>query len=294
VTDTFTRPRIDPRFARRRVEVRRANGRRRLRLLIVTVSVVLAAGLAAGSFLTPLWKVRHVRIQVRGPISRQRIEALAGLDRQRLMIDVNPARIAARLDAVPNLGGARVSRQWPGTVSIEVGVRAAVAQVSRGATTWATVDPTGRILADASSQIPGMPVIRVAAQVPEPGGWLASALGPTVAPGTPAAQEVDLNAPSGSTQAPDPVEAALVAMQVMPPSVKAEIISVTIGATGSLALSLLPANFAAGSISVNLGDGSQLGQKVSALVALVTESDLSKVTQIDLTVPDRPVLLTAR
>jgi hypothetical protein len=104
---------------------------------------------------------------------------------------------------------------------------------------------------------------------------------------------VDVDAPSGSTQSPVAVEAALVAMQLLPASVKAEVISATVGPTGTLSLSVLPANFAAGSISVNLGDGSLLSQKVSALVTLVTETDLSRVTQIDLTVPDRPALLTA-
>jgi cell division septal protein FtsQ len=294
VTDTFTRPRIDPRFAHRRLEVQRANDRRRLRLLIVTLSVVGAAGLAAGSFFTPLWKVRHVRIQVRGPITSRRIEALTGLDHQRLMITLNPGRISADLDAVPNLGGARVNRQWPSTVSIWVAVRTAVAQVARSSTTWATVDATGRILADVSSQIPGLPVIHLPGLVPAPGGWLPSTLGPAVAPGTPAAREVDLTAPSGSMLAPNPVEAALVAMQEMPASVKAEIISARVTSTGTLSLAVLPANFAAGAISVNLGDGSLLSQKVSALVTLVTQTDLSKVTQIDLTVPDRPALLTAR
>jgi POTRA domain, FtsQ-type len=294
MTDTVTHPRIDPRFARRRVEVQRANGRRRLRVLIVTISVVLVAALAAGSFLTPLWKVRHVRIQVHGAVSWQRIEAVAGLDHQRLMIDVDPARIAARLDALPNLGGARVRRQWPGTISIQVAVRAAVAQVPSGGTGWATVDPTGRILADVSSQIPGVPVIRLAGPVPRPGGWLSATLGPAVIPGTPATQEVDMNAPPGSTQVPDSVEAALVAMQVIPASIRSEVLSATVAPTGGLTLSVLPANFATGSISVNLGDGSLLNEKVSALVTLMTQTDLSNVTQIDLTVPDRPALLTAR
>jgi cell division septal protein FtsQ len=210
------------------------------------------------------------------------------------MVTLNPARIAAVLDAVPSLGGARVSRQWPGTVSIRVAVRTPVAQVARNSTTWATVDATGRILAYGSTQIPGLPVIHVGGSVPAPGGWLPSTLGPDVAPGMPAAQEVDLAAPSESTLVPNPVEAALVGMQLIPASVKGEIISASISSSGNLSLSVLPANFAAGSISVNLGDGSLLSQKVSALVALITQTDLSKVTQIDLTVPDRPALLTAR
>jgi hypothetical protein len=115
-----------------------------------------------------------------------------------------------------------------------------------------------------------------------------------VAPGTPATQEADMDAPSGSTQVPNSVEAALVAIQVMPASVRAEVINATVTPAGALTLSVLPAGFAAGSIAVNLGDGSLLNEKVSALVTLMTQTNLSNVTQIDLTVPDRPALLTAR
>ena len=45
---------------------------------------------------------------------------------------------------------------------------------------------------------------------------------------------------------------------------------------------------------MTLGDGSLLGQKLTALAALLTQANLSGATGINLTVPDRPAVLTAR
>jgi len=56
----------------------------------------------------------------------------------------------------------------------------------------------------------------------------------------------------------------------------------------------LPATIAVGSIAVTLGDGSQLGRKVTALATLLTQADLTGIGSIDLSVPDRPAALTAR
>jgi hypothetical protein len=59
-------------------------------------------------------------------------------------------------------------------------------------------------------------------------------------------------------------------------------------------MSVLPATIAAGSIAVDLGDGSQLAQKLTALSTLLTQANLAGMAGINLTVPDRPAALTAR
>lgn len=291
---TVSEPRIDPRFARRWVEVQRANGRRRLRVLVWALGVFLVVALAAGSVYTPVWKVRHVRVKVTGGMSVAKVEQLAGLGRHRLMIDVDSVRLAARLDRVPNLGGATVARVWPGTVKIRVSVRTPVALIARGDSGFATVDPTGRILAYLNSPIAGMPILQYPAAVPPPGDWLPGSLGPATEPGAAPSAEIDMNAASGSTQTPSPIEAALVALQALPASVKPEILEVTVNSSGAISVAVLPADVAAGSITVRLGDGSRLSQKLEAMVTLLGQANLSNVTQIDLTVPDRPAVLTAR
>lgn len=291
---TISRPRIDPRIARRWVEVQRANGRRRLRIIVCSVSAAVIVAFAAGSVYTPLWKVRHVRVKVSGAISAAKVEQLAGLGRHRLMIDVDPARLAARLDAVPYLGGAAVSRVWPGTVTIRVAVRTPVALISRGNAGWATVDPTGRILAYLTNPIVGMPILQGLPDLPARGQWLAGSLGPSTLPGTSPSAEVDMNAGSGSTDVPTLVESALIALQSLPASVRPEILDISVSGPAGLTMAVLPADVAAGSITVKLGDGSLLSQKLEAMLTLLAQADLSNVSEIDLTVPDRPAVLTAQ
>jgi hypothetical protein len=285
--------RIDPRFARRWIEVRRQEGRRRLYLIVAAAAVVVCLATAAGLLYTPLARVRHVRVVVSGPLTPARVKAVAGLDHYNLMIDVDARAIARRLDANPFLGAARVQRRWPATVSISVKVRTPVAVMQSGSG-WATVDPTGRVLADAAQPVPGLPQLTGVGSPPAPGGWLAGSLGPAVAPGVAPGAETRMNAASDDPAVPRGAVAALVALQALSPQYRAEVVSVAAPASGSLTFSVLPANLAAGSIPVDFGDGSQLTAKLNALITLLAKADLAGVESINLTVPERPAALTAR
>ncbi len=293
MADVIHRPRIDPRFAQRWTEVRRAEGRRRLRILIGGGSLIVVALVAFASLYTPLFRVRHVRISVSGSVPVSEVLAVAGLNHQKLMIDLSPAAIASRLDSDPQLGGARVSKHWPGTVTIRVSARLPLANVARAGGGWATVDATGRVLADRSAPAMGLPVLQGDGVAPAPGQWITGGLGPSVVPGTKAAKAINLNASSDGADLPSAPAAALVVLEVLPAQLPSEVVTVTVGAKG-VSLAVLPVNVAAGSIAVDLGDESQLGQKMAALDAVLTETSLANVTSIDLTVPDRPAVLTAR
>lgn len=349
------RPRMDPRIARRRLEVRREEGRRRLRILVwcaVAAAVVL---LAVGSLWTPLFQVRHVAVSISGSTSPpagtpsltdRDVAAVAGFTHRRLMIDVDGAKVARRLDALPLLGSARVSVDWPGSVKISVTERLPVAAVAvpagqGSAPRWALVDATGRVLAVDPSPPPGLPVLYGIAVVPQAGGWIPGSAGPSapVPAGAVSASRgraaaaasrpfVDMGAASDSPDVPSGVAAALAVAAALPPQIRGDILSITIAhpaATGQLApvaggpaaaggqtsaaagghgaglpsasgltMSVQPTRVASGSIQVVLGDGSQLGAKLTALQTLLVQADLSGVTEIDLTVPDRPAALTAR
>ena len=294
MTDVINQPRIDPRFLQRWVEVRRAEGRKRLRALVVIVVVLVVGALALGSLYTPLLKVRHVRIDASGPVTGRQVEALTGLDHYKLMVDVDATTIVRDLDSVPRLGGARVERRWPSTVAISVSVRTPLANVARPGGGWATVDATGRVLAYVARPSAGLPVLQGAVTAPAPGRWIDGSLGPKVVPGTEPGAALDMDAAADSATVPNGVAAALALLQALPASVFREAISVTVSSSGGLSMSVLPADVAAGSISVDFGDGSQLAAKAAALVTLLTQADLSDVGSIDLTVPDRPAALTAR
>jgi cell division septal protein FtsQ len=293
MADVIHRPRIDPRFAQRWIEVRRAEGRRRLRILIAGISLIVVALLAFASLYTPLFRVRHVRITVSGSMPASEVLAVAGLDHQKLMINLSPAVIAGKLDSDPQLGGARVAKHWPGTVTIRVSTRQPLANVARAGGGWATVDATGRVLADRAAPAMGLPVLQGDGVAPAPGQWITGGLGPSVVPGTKASVAVHMNASSDGPDLPNGPSAALAVLEVLPARLLSEVVSVTVGAKG-VSLSVLPVNVAAGSIVVDLGDESQLGQKVAALDALLTQTSLANATSIDLTVPDRPAVLTAR
>lgn len=314
---------MDPRIARRRVEVRRQEGRRRLRVLVVCSSAAAVVCLLIGSLWTPLFKVRHVRVNLEAPgaqttakpvtsLSTRQVVIDAGLAKWRLMIDVDEAATARRLDAVPMLAGARVSVDWPGTVKITVVERRPVAEISAGgsrglAPYWAVVDPTGRVLSVSASAVPGLPVIYGAGSVPRAGGWVPGSAGPAAAlPASgPGAALVNMNAQSDGTDIPRGVAAALAIATSLPSDIRGDVQSITIApATGQpakggapasgLSLWVLPTKAASGSIKVVFGDGSQLGAKLSAFETLLTKADLTGVVEIDLTVPDRPAALTAR
>jgi hypothetical protein len=262
--------------------------------LVVIVVVLVVGALALGSLYTPLLKVRHVRIDASGPVTGRQVEALTGLDHYKLMVDVDATTIVRDLDSVPRLGGARVERRWPSTVAISVSVRTPLANVARPGGGWATVDATGRVLAYVARPSAGLPVLQGAVTAPAPGRWIDGSLGPNVVPGTEPGAALDMDAAADSATVPNGVAAALALLQALPASVFREAISVTVSSSGGLSMSVLPADVAAGSISVDFGDGSQLAAKAAALVTLLTQADLSDVGSIDLTVPDRPAALTAR
>jgi hypothetical protein len=312
------RPRIDPRIARRRVEVRREEGRRRLRILVGCCIAGALACLAGGSLWTPLFKVRHLQVTVAATarpvagltqLSRHQVVVAAGFAHRRLMVDVDGAALARRLNAIPTLGGAKVSVHWPGTVHIAVSERQAVAAVAapgpRGtAARWALVDATGRVLAAVAAPPAGLPVVYGASAVPGPGGWLAGSPGPAAPvspnPGFSVAGSPDMNAASDSPDVPGGMAAALAIATSLPAQVRSEVQSITVAnaqagsqqARPGLYLSVLPSGAPSGAIKVDLGDGSQLDAKLTALTAVLTQSDLSNVTELNLTVPDRPAALT--
>ena len=299
--------------------MRREEGRRRLRILVVCSCAAAVVCLFAGSLWTPLFKVRHVRVTLSAEnaaaqpaagapqVTVHDVLVAAGLVKQHLMIDVNSAAMARRLDAVPALGSARVSVDWPGTVKISVVVRRPVLQVpltpvqgsgqQANAGRWATIDATGRVLSVSASAAPGLAVLYGAGAVPAAGDWMTGTAGPSalLPDANPRSGSlVNMNAQSDDTDIPSGVSAALAVAAALPPGIEADVqsIGLTAGQHPAMTMAVLPRNVAAGSIKVLLGDGSQLAAKLTALSTLLTQADLKGIAQIDLTVPDRPAATT--
>jgi Cell division protein FtsQ len=151
------------------------------------------------------------------------------------------------------------------------------------------------VLADLDARIPGLPVLQGVGVAPAAGQWLVGSAGPRARPpGTSGRPQVDLSASSDSPSVPVGTAAVLGIAAALPPSVAADVSGIAAGPGGRLTMTVEPADVAVGSITVLLGDGSQLAQKLTALATMLDQGNLAGVAEINLTVANRPATLTAR
>lgn len=247
-------PPMDPRFRRRRIEVRRDEGRRRLRLLVACLSAAAAVGAGAGATRSPLLDVDRVEVRGATRTSRSEVVAAGGLGGRRAMTAVDVAAVARRVEALPWVRRARAERRWPSTVVVTVTERepAAAAPAPPG---WAAVDATGRVLEIGPERPAGLPAL---AAVPAPG-------------------------PPGSSLDP----AAAVPLRVaaaLPGALRTRVADV-VARGGEVELTL-----AAPGGLVRLGPPVDLEAKLRSLTTVLTRADLANLAVVDVRVPRAPVL----
>jgi hypothetical protein len=277
-------PPIDPRLRQRWVDARRAEGRRRLRILIALLAVLVLIVAAWGVLHSPVLRVRHVRVTglaaspaspagdpTASGLTARQIVRQAGLAGRRLMIDVRTGQEATLIEALPWVAQARVVRQWPGTVAIRVTTRSVVAQVDRvpgqAASGVSLLDRTGRVLAQAPTAIAGLPLIAASAAPGAPGTWLAGS------PGPPYPQAGGVN---------EAVALELAGATALPRSLAPSVSTIEV-TSGQLEMVV-------GSTIVLFGDGTQMAQKVAAMATILDHVSFLGVAEVDLRVPDRPAL----
>ncbi|MGI8492679.1 MAG: cell division protein FtsQ/DivIB [Acidimicrobiales bacterium] len=253
---------IDPRIRERRDAVLRATGRRRLRVLLAAVAVLCVAGGAVGALFSPLLEVKKVALEGESAEPTAQILSAAGLSGGRHMIAIDPVQISHRLQALPWVLSAAVSRRWPTTVVIRIRERHPVAQVVAGAAggptgSFALVDGTGRVLALQPSASPGIPVLSGIGAAEPPG----SSLGPL---------------------------AALQLAAGLPQALAGRVLTVNAGPDGALSATL--ATPGGRPVSVVFGRPSELTAKLAALTTVLAQVPIGGVGTIDLRVPDRPAL----
>lgn len=248
--------RMDPRIKQRRQEVRREEGRRRRRVLLCCLGVAAALGGAAGASRSPLFDVDYV--DVRGAEQTPRMEVLraGGLDGHPAMVDIDSGTVARQVEALPWVEGAAVTREWPGTVRIDLTERRPAAVLPAGEGQWAVADATGRVLAVGPDKPAALPVI---GGVPQPG-------------------------PPGSTLGQD-VRPALRVAASLPGELKERVADVASVPGGEVELQLVPP----GGV-VRLGPPAGLGEKLRVLRALLEQADLAGLAVIDVRVPNAPAL----
>ncbi|MBV8981153.1 MAG: FtsQ-type POTRA domain-containing protein [Acidimicrobiia bacterium] len=248
---------IDPRFRQRLVEVRRLEGRRRLRVVVVLAGFLLFALVAWGLTRSPLLNVDHVRVTGTARTTPAEIMAAAGVHDGMAMIDVDGGDAAARLHTVPWILRAHVERHWPSTVTISVVERVPVAAAPAKAG-FATVDATGRVVATTGAPPPSLPMLL---GLP-PAGPPATRLGGRAA---------DL----------------LAVTRVMPPEVRARVSGIATADGGQVELKLVPTGI------VRLGAPDQLAEKMVATRTVLTQVDLTRLAVLDVRVPASPAITRA-
>jgi cell division protein FtsQ len=183
------------------------------------------------------------------------VAAAAGLDRQPLMIDVDAGAVARHVEALPWVDRARARRVWPSTVRIVLTERAPTAALAGPNGGVALVDVTGRVL-DVVGRAPG---------------------GLVAVTGLPAV------GPPGSEVAPA-ARGALVVTALMAPALVSRAPELALLPDGELELHL-----AQGAVA-RLGGPDEMGEKLEALLTVLTRADVRGVRVIDLRVPRAPAL----
>ncbi len=160
------RRRMEPRLRDRRISVRRAESRRRLRwvLLAVFVLAVVGAGLAVlGSSLFAI-EADHVRVEGNVYTDRVRLQAVIDdlVGTPVLAADTQAAE--RELEAIPWVDQARVRTDFPHGVTIEIRERVALATYAGPDGQFRVIDGDGRVL----DVIAGQPIAYMLITGPDP------------------------------------------------------------------------------------------------------------------------------
>lgn len=174
--DNAAPKRIDPRVAKRRQEVARAQGRRRLRVLIVVAAVLAVALGVVGLLRSPLLDVDRVEVQGARETPVDSVLRITGLSSQgHAMIAVDRFALAHKVERLPWVDSAEVTRKWPNVVRVRIHERVAIGAISVPGGV-ALLDASGRVLATAKAPPAGTIAITAPDKVPGPGRTVGPAL----------------------------------------------------------------------------------------------------------------------
>ncbi len=250
-TDGAERVRIDPRIRERRIEVIRQAGRRRLRVLLVVSTVLIALGIAFLVVTSPLLDVDHMTVTGARHVTAAEVRAASGVHLHDHLPFVDLSRAAHRIEQLPWVRDATVRRKLPGTLAITIIEYSPVAYVRV---------PGGVMLVAANGHV----IDRA----------------PTPPPHTVEVRGVRLAPSAGNLLAPS--DAAGIVGRL--PAVLARRIGRVDVSGDGLTLDVV------GNGEIRLGDSSDLGAKATAALAVLTNNGAARFRYIDVSTPDRAVL----
>lgn len=248
------RLRMDPRIRERRVAVKRNEGRRRLRVLLVLGGLAMAIGAAYGVTRSPILDVDRVLVKGATFTASEEINRAGGLVGRPQLADVEPAEVALDIERLPWVEQATVVRHWPSTVEVQIVERMALATIAAEGGGWALVDRTGRVLA-------------VQEAAPQE---LAQVIAPA--------------APAPGRQVHSAAQAGLSVVEALPAALSQSLETVTVAEDDTILLGLKSTP------TVMFGPAEQVRPKLVALSTLLARVDLRGVKGIDVRVPTAPVV----
>jgi cell division septal protein FtsQ len=295
---------IDPRFKARRVAVRRTEGRKRLRVL-TAVGVVVAGLLTAyGLSRSAVLDVDRITIVGVNQVNPDFVLAAAGVAVGDPILYTDLGAVADRIERLPWVSDAVVTRSLPGDLMITVTERAPVAWIGLADGTALGVDAQGIAIGIVGGPRDGMveiefstpPPAALGEPIPEATGAaayaaeLASGRHDLAARGGLVRITVGVPPAAATTPAVDPVTGAPV-----PPT--ADLADAALDASGSglddaarvAALSTHVAHLGDGS-EIRLGDGTEVAAKLEALETVLEYLGAQPFRYVDVAVPASPAV----
>lgn len=251
--------RIDPRLRQRRIAVRRAQGRRRLR---VVLAVMIVGTLAYGGWRVSQSEILDLdRIVVDGAFGTEadEVRSSSGLVLTEPMISTDLDQAASNVSDLPWVAEATATREWRGTVRIDVVRRIPYAALPSAGGGFVVIDQSGIAISRLVDTGAGeLPIIDVSAN-----GQLGDV------------QEASLP--------------GLAVVAAMPADVDPWVDRIVVGRASSGAVSL--GLVLIGGPSVEFGDSRLLTDKFEALRSVLAGTVLSCISTIDVRVADLATVL---
>jgi cell division protein FtsQ len=223
--------------------------RRNLVWSLAALTVFVLALLGAAK--SPLLDIEEIQVVgARTPEHVAEIQRASGLSVGDSIVMFLPGRAANKVDDLPWVASAKVDRDLPNIVRIDVTERVPVAWVKAGSR-FVVVDETGRVLGRMDAPPAGLPELLGVADIGGPGGLVR----PLVLPETAAALGPDLGARTASVQLDD----------------------------GSVTVQV------AGGPQLRFGAPRQVAAKARVAAAVLAALGGNPVAYIDVTVPAAPV-----
>jgi cell division protein FtsQ len=223
-----------------------------------TAGTLTYVAIAAWAILTSsLFALDRVDVTGVSHASIDEVMAYADVPAGEPLLTADMARSERRIEAVPWVADARITRDWPQGWRIAVTERTpVVATPGPVEATWLLVDATGRVLAQ-TDQVPAAGVVPLT---------LDPAAGP---PGS---------------QLPAEQRNALVVATSLPPALAAKLLTASVDATGDITLTL------AGEITVRFGTATDVRLKVLALATVLRDRELEPGSVVGLLAARSPTV----